>query len=126
MGLMRSCALAAIGLSIIGMTSVSAAKADGALAIGKCDRWGYSYGYSNREEAEDRALSECSSDGDTSCQVVVRFSGNCAAFAVSGECGARGWSYAPSREQAERLALRECERYGGDECEIKAWVCDGG
>ena len=118
-------ALALCGLVLV---ADNAAEAAGAIAIGKCDRVGYSYNYPSRGAAERRALSECRARGDGSCQVVVNVSGACGAFAVSGQggCGARGWAYAGTRARAETIALNQCRKYGGRNCHVKAWVCDGG
>jgi Domain of unknown function (DUF4189) len=117
----------ALALAGFMATADVAANAAGAIAIGRCDRYGYSYGYQSTGGARRRALNECEKDG-SSCQVVVTLHGACGAFAVSGSggCGARGWSYAPSRARAERLAIEGCEDHGGRGCWIRAWVCDGG
>ena len=104
-------------------TNVGAA---GALAIGSCDRHGYAYDYATVDQARTRALVECASEGDRSCHVVSETAGGCAAFAISGNCGPRGWSSASSRTEAEGLALDYCRRYGGAHCRVRRWVCDGG
>ncbi len=102
------------------------AQAAGALVIGKCDRNGWSYGYGSESEARERAVAQCAKEGDTTCHVVYSIEGACAAFAVSGSCGARGWARAASREAAEEAATEACESYGGHNCTIRRWVCDGG
>lgn len=104
------------------------AAAAGAIAIGRCDRAGYSYDYDTTSGARRRALNECSSNGDGTCEVVVTLHRACGAFAVDGNnsCGARGWAYAPSRGAAENLARSYCAQYGGRNCRISVWVCDGG
>lgn len=108
------------------LAEVPAATADGALAVGKCDRNGYTFGYRSMAVARADAVANCASTGDRTCEIVVTIRGVCGAFAVSGECGARGWAYAPSRGAAERLAINLCVRYGGTNCTIRRWVCDGG
>ncbi|MGP0089019.1 MAG: DUF4189 domain-containing protein [Xanthobacteraceae bacterium] len=108
------------------LAEVPAATADGALAVGKCDRYGYTFDYRSMPAARAAAIANCASTGDRTCEVVVTIRGACAAFVVSGECGARGWAYAPSRGAAERLAINLCVRYGGTNCTIRRWVCDGG
>ncbi len=106
--------------------AASAAQAAGALAIGKCDRHGWAYGYGSVAEASQQALSHCAENGDGTCHIVATLQGNCAAFAVDGNCGARGWAWAGSREEAETNAISYCEKYGGSNCTIRRWVCDGG
>jgi hypothetical protein len=104
-----------------------AAQAAGAIAIGRCDRVGYSYDQPSPGAAAARALAECRANGDSSCSVVVRMRRVCGAFAISGRggCGARGWAYGGSRALAENIALGECRRHGGRGCRIQVWVCDG-
>lgn len=118
-------ALALCGLALL---TGSAAEAAGAMAIGRCDRVGYSYNYPTQGAAERRALSECRANGDRTCEVVVTIHGSCGAFAVSGAggCSARGWAYAPTRARAETIALGQCRKFGGANCRVKAWVCDSG
>jgi len=115
----------AIGAISFLMADRTASYAAGAIAVGHCDRHGYSYGYDSEAAAKQRALAECGANGDSSCEVVVTLHGACGAFAVSG-CEARGWGYAGSRAAAENIALSFCRRYGGDDCHVAAWVCDGG
>jgi Domain of unknown function (DUF4189) len=114
--------LASAGLLAADWTTADAA---GAIAIGRCDRVGYSYDFGSESGAHARALAECRSKGDGSCEVVVTLHAACGAFAVSG-CEARGWAYAGTRRQAERIALSYCRKNGGEDCEIQAWVCDSG
>ena len=118
-------ALALSGLALLTDIKVEAA---GAIAIGKCNRVGYSYDYPSQGAAERRALSECRANGDRTCQVVVTIHRSCGAFAVSGPggCSARGWSYAETRARAENIALGQCRKYGGSSCRVQAWVCDAG
>lgn len=118
-------ALALCGLALF---TNSKAEAAGAIAIGKCDRVGLSYNFPSQRAAEQRALSECRSRGDRSCEVVVTIHQSCGAFAVSGAggCSARGWAYAGTRARAETIALGQCRKYGGRNCRVKAWVCDAG
>jgi hypothetical protein len=117
-----------ISVLLISVTTFLAAtaRADGAIAVGRCDSYGYASGYASVGSARDRALAKCASHGDHSCQVIVNLSGACGAFAVSGLCGARGWAFAPTRDRAEYLALDYCARYGGHHCRVRMWVCDGG
>jgi len=116
----------AVALLAAMTTSFGPAYGAGALAIGRCDRHGYSYDYPSSNAALTRALVECASEGDRTCQLVSEIAGGCAAFAVSGTCGPRGWGTASSRPEAEALALGFCRQYGGGHCTIRRWVCDGG
>jgi hypothetical protein len=107
------------------LSAGAAAQAAGALAIGQCDRNGWSYGYGSVAEATSQAVMHCAEQGDSSCHVVYALEGECAAFAVSGNCGARGWAKAGSRGAAEEAAIEACQSYGGTDCGIRRWVCDG-
>jgi len=108
--------------------SVTGAEAVGALAIGTCDRYGYSYNQNNPGLAQARALTECARNGDNRCRVLVNTHFNCGAFAIDAlnRCGARGWGRAPNRRRAERIAIGQCFKYGGSTCRVQAWTCDGG
>lgn len=114
----------AVASTIIIAAAAANVEAAGALAIGSCDRHGYSYDYATLDQARTRALVECASGGDRSCHVVSEIAGGCAALAVSGNCGPRGWSSAASRVDAEAIALDYCRQYGGAHCRIRRWVCD--
>ena len=119
-----SAAVVAAGL----LCYATVARAAGALAIGTCDRFGYSYNHANPGLAQARALVECAKNGDARCRVVVNTRSNCGAFAVdaSNRCGARGWGVAPNRRRAERIAIDQCFNYGGRNCRVQGWTCDGG
>jgi hypothetical protein len=104
-------------------TEAPAGGSFGALAVGECDRHGYAWGQPSSDIAQARALAGCGNSA--TCNVVITVNHACAAFAVSGDCSARGWAYADSRAQAERLALSSCARYGGYDCGIRRWLCSG-
>ena len=104
------------------LIDVGRATAGGAIALGKCDRIGWSYS-PNLDTARYRALWECSRTGDTTCRIVTTTVDACAAVAISGECGARGWGTAGARGRAEQIALAECRRFGGTDCSVRRWVC---
>lgn len=112
-------------LAALAATGITA-HAAGAIAIGRCDRAGYSFDQPSVGVAASRALAQCRNNGDRSCSVVVRMQRVCGAVAVSGRggCGARGWAYGGSRALAENIALGECLRHGGRGCRIELWVCD--
>ena len=113
-------------LTLTLLSQTISAHAAGALAVGRCDRLGYATGYASLTAARAHALEQCAREGDQTCEVVVTIRGMCAAFAISGTCGARGWAYAPLRATAEQLALNWCIREGGTECTVQRWICDGG
>jgi hypothetical protein len=113
--------LAAIAVSLIAGCAVS--QAAGALAIGACGAYGYSFDYPNLPTARATALGKCAGD----CSVVATIRGGCAAYAVDGQdaCKAHGYAVASRLGQAQNIALRYCANYGGQNCVIRAWVCDG-
>lgn len=102
------------------------ARAAGALAIGKCGAFGYSYGHDSAQAAGRSALGHCKG---RRCRVVTSFSRMCAAFAVDGAnpCGAFGWATRKGGKLAlaQNDALRQCYGHGGRNCMIRAFVCDG-
>jgi hypothetical protein len=111
---------------LIGLTlaTASAAQAAGAIAVGQCDRYGWSSRQPSVERAREVAMQYCSEKGDTSCHVIAAFAGGCAAFAVDGDCGARGWATAATRDAAEETARSYCTQYGGSNCTVRRFVCD--
>jgi hypothetical protein len=115
-------AVAAVVTTTLG--GIIVANAAGAIAIGECDRAGWSRNYDSESGARERALRECRSNGDRTCRIVVTVNGSCAALAVSGRCGARGWAYAPNSDRARELALNACADYGGNNCTIRISFCD--
>jgi len=113
-------ALAAVALT----ASAPVALPAGAIAIGECDRHGYTVNFYGLDAARNTALKYCASNGDHSCEVVVTVRHACGAFAVDGHCKARGWAYAGSRYEAEKLALHHCHKHGGHDCAVRRWICD--
>jgi hypothetical protein len=117
-------AFASIALTTALLIGTPSAKANSAIALGQCDRVGYAYGYGSLGAAKVEALSQCASNGDKTCEVIVTVHSGCGAVAVSENCGSRGWSYAPTRWQAEHLAVKQCVQHGGVNCTTRRWVCD--
>src|SRR5260221_12553164 len=117
-------AFVSIALAALLLAGIPSAMANSAIALGQCDRVGYAYGYGSQGAAKAEALSQCASNGDKTCEVIVTVHSGCGAVAVSANCGSRGWAYAPTRSRAERLAVRECVQHGGANCTIRRWVCD--
>jgi hypothetical protein len=81
-------------------------------------RYGHSYDFGSRAEAEDYAISQC---GRSDCVVKVWFKNACGALAV-GQRGALGWGWAGSRGSAEDRALNECQSRTS-ECSVRTWAC---
>jgi len=106
--------------------TVETARADGALVIGDCGAYGYSFNYKSESEATDRAMKECRDHNGKNCKAVATLSGNCAAFATdrSRSCGAWGWATRSSRGAAENEAVAQCRKYGGKNCRVRTQFCD--
>ena len=84
--------------------------------------WGWSINYATAADADREALSECG----TLCRIVMRFSGECAAFAADQEQGssAHGWANGyNSGAGARSRALAECRSKGGTSCVVRSWGC---
>ena len=84
--------------------------------------WGWSIDYPTPEAADRRALSEC---GDP-CRVVMRFSGECAAYAADQAAGSTAYGWANGFESgagARGRALAECQQKGGTSCIVRSWGC---
>jgi hypothetical protein len=118
----RVAGLALVLASMIGGSG--AAFAFGALAIDglRGPSYGFSYNYSNVEDARARALKECGGN----CTVVLTYQNTCAAFAAdqSRADGATGWAWAPTKEEAQKSALGYCSKYGGKSCLVRVWACE--
>ena len=105
------------------LSSIGAAAAAGALAVGACGAYGFAYDYSQADAAERDAVRKCTSKG---CRVVAAMRRNCAAFAVDLRdiCGSYGYAAASRLGPAQNSALRQCYSNGGKDCVIRAFVCD--
>lgn len=112
-------ALAAGAVLIIAMATAQAA---GALAVGSCGAYGFSYDYPLAAAARSAALQKCKGD----CK-VVGIDRACAAYAVDGRnvCGPHGYAVAARLGEAQNTALKQCYQYGGRDCMIRAFTCDG-
>jgi len=113
------CACLFVGL-FVGIEVAAAADVFGAIAYSKSTgKWGYSYDYSSREEAESAAVGNCDRND---CVVKSWFKNSCGALAKASN-KALGYSWgAPDRERAERIALSKC-RERGSRCRIITWAC---
>jgi hypothetical protein len=100
-----------------------AAQAAGALAVGHCGAYGFSYDFKGEQAARSAALRKCTGKD---CKVVTAMKRNCAALAIDGRnvCGAYGFAAAARLGPAQNSALKQCYRFGGKDCLIRAFVCD--
>ena len=73
----------------------------------------------SKTEAENKALSDCSSTGAQSCKVILTYHNQCAAVAFSN--GGSGVARAPTSAQAEQLAIESCGK--GSACQIVYSKC---
>lgn len=101
------------------------ALAAGALAIGQCAAYGYSFDYARESDARSAALKKCK---DSRCSVVATINRGCVAYAIDGRnaCGPHGYAVAPRLGTASNTAVKYCHDYGGKDCVIRAWACDSG
>lgn len=104
------------------ITATAAVEAAGALAVGKCGAYGFSYDYALAADARKAAQQKCAG----TCK-VVSMQRACAAFAVDGRnlCGPHGYAVASRLGEAQNTALKQCYQYGGRDCMIRAFACDG-
>jgi len=106
------------------LVAPATAHAAGALAVGTCRAYGYSYDFGDITAARRAALANCSGQN---CKVVTTMRRNCAALAndASKACGVNGWAVRPRLGAAQNEALKLCYQRGGKDCVIRAFVCDG-
>jgi hypothetical protein len=111
-------ALALFAIPALGVTEAVAADTYGAIAFSPSSGAdGYSYNFSSRSGAEEKALQECG----RGCKVVIWFRNACAALAV-GRGNGYGSYYAVDEEDAVEGAINEC-RKNTSNCGIKRQVC---
>lgn len=111
-------------LMIVLLAAPVTAQAAGALAVGACRAYGYSYDFGDITAARRAALGNCSG---RNCKVVTTIRRNCAALAndASKSCGVNGWAVRSRLGAAQNEALKLCYQRGGKDCVIRAFVCDG-
>lgn len=102
----------------------SHAMAAGALAIDALqgEKYGFSFNHPSVDQADQRSLRECGAD----CAVVLRFGGECAAYAADQAKGsnAYGWGTGSTSANTQARAMSECRAKGGSSCKVRAWGCD--
>ncbi|AFY71554.1 hypothetical protein Pse7367_3314 [Thalassoporum mexicanum PCC 7367] len=123
-------AIASIAILPLAAFGVSAAKADdsyGAISRSpSTEGKGYSWNYSTRAAAENRAYRECESvSGNGDCEVLLWFRNACGSIAES-TTGAAGTGWGTSRSIAESYALDVCGDYssrGRISCAVTRTIC---
>jgi serine/threonine-protein kinase len=84
---------------------------------------GYSWNYSNRAEAEDRAIFECERlSGSGDCEVLIWARNACMSIS-EGSNGAAGTGWSAYADEAEAAADRVCRNYGGRNCSTTRTIC---
>jgi hypothetical protein len=118
----RACARVIVAAVLL-TAGVAVAHAAGALAVGTCGAYGFSYDYRQADAARTAALGKCKGGG---CKIVTGLQRGCAAFAIDGRnvCGPNGYASGVRLALAQNSALHQCYRFGGKDCVIRAWVCD--
>lgn len=118
----RSIAVVAMSFALLASTIV-AANAAGALAVGACGAYGYGFDYPSDTAARSAAMKKCTGNR---CRVVGTLHRACAAMSVDAKnpCGSFGWAIDSHLGKAENISMRRCVEYGGHDCVIRAWACD--
>ena len=121
-GLKRNSALGAAAAGFL-MTTVAAASAAGALAVGACGAYGYGFDYRYMTDARAAAIKKCTGND---CKIVGDLRRACAAVAIDAKnpCGSYGWAVESHLGKAENASMRRCYEFGGHNCVVRAWVCD--
>ncbi len=110
---------------IFGLMFISTgAYAAGSLAIdsGQGSGYGWADNFTTSSQADQYALNQCGGN----CQVVQRFSRQCAAYAADQSSGSTvyGWATASTSSAAQNRAMNECSNRGGTNCITRVWGCD--
>jgi hypothetical protein len=102
----------------------STAMAAGSLAIDTLqgEKYGFSFNHPSVDQADQRSMRECGAD----CSVVLRFNGECGAYAADQTKGsnAYGWGTGSTSSSVQARAMSECRAKGGSSCKVRAWGCD--
>ncbi|MGB4116519.1 MAG: DUF4189 domain-containing protein [Polaromonas sp.] len=86
------------------------------------EKYGFSFNHPSVDQADQRSMRECGAD----CSVVLRFSGQCGAYAADQTKGsnAYGWGTGTTSANTQARAMSECRAKGGSSCKVRAWGCD--
>lgn len=102
----------------------SHALAAGSLAIDTLqgEKYGFSFNHPSVDQADQRSMRECGAN----CSVVLRFAGQCGAYAADQAKGsnAYGWGTGTTSANTQARAMSECRARGGSSCKVRAWGCD--
>jgi hypothetical protein len=131
-------------LAVLVSAAPHQALAMGAFAAGVPDdpasqgvAFGYGVNYSNRQDAEARAMEECrkqplSPATVARCKVVSDFDHSCVAVAFDPKAGTPGygWAFATTEAEADNHALGNCRAIAGADrapyCAVSLSQCDTG
>jgi hypothetical protein len=116
--------VARLALGMLILFAGGHAMASGSLAIDSLqgEKYGFSFNHPSTDQADARAMRECGTD----CAVVLRFAGECGAYAADQAKGsnAYGWGTGTSSSNTQARAMSECRAKGGSSCKVRAWGCD--
>lgn len=111
-------------LGVLLVLAGSHAMAAGSLAIDTLqgEKYGFSFNHPSSDLADQRSIRECGPD----CSVVLRFAGECGAYAADQAKGsnAYGWGTGSTSSNTQARAMSECRAKGGSSCKVRAWGCD--
>jgi hypothetical protein len=115
---------ARLALGALFVFAGSHAMAAGSLAIDSLqgEKYGFSFNHPSMDQADQRSMRECGPD----CAVVLRFAGECGAYAADQAKGsnAYGWGTGSTSSNTQARAMSECRAKGGSSCKVRAWGCD--
>lgn len=116
--------VARLAVGMLLLLAGSHAMAAGSLAIDTLqgEKYGFSFNHPSIDQADQRSMRECGAD----CSVVLRFGGECAAYAADQAKGsnAYGWGTGSTSSNTQARAMSECRAKGGSSCKVRAWGCD--
>ena len=84
---------------------------------------GYSWNYTTRAAAENRALQECESSSDAGDCEILMWTRNACMSLAEGSNGAAGAAWSTSSRQAESKARQVCRDYDGVDCRVTRTIC---
>jgi hypothetical protein len=121
-------------ITVLALAAVPAAAENyfGAVAYSfSGDKFGRSWNFETEQGAIDRAMQECREQGGSGCEIGVRVSNTCGAFAVPVTGGAMAssgssWGF-NTHDDAKARALAECKkRSSGRDCRVVGSTCNFG
>jgi len=121
-----------VSTALLAAAPVAAENFYGAIAYSvKSEKLGRSWNFKSEAKAVERALAECKKAGGANCQIAVRISNSCGAFAASK--GTRrlsdtgiSWGF-NTHEDAKARAVKECKARGRNgSCTIQTSSCNFG